>query len=372
VPSFGGSLLLLAATAFAAPPDASAPAAADSARPAPELPSVRPTAWVRPGFSWIADDPANPTAQDGFTIEARVGVDASLPRIPVSAHVEIALLPEPAATDAFVDASPHDWVTVRFGQMKVPFSLNRMASDTRRQLPRDPMFLREADISREIGLDASVRVPIAGQDRVVAWSGLYNGEGANRIQNVNQRFQLVERVLVTPFGARGRVFEGTGRELYLGIGGGWMYDFAGDGLAAEETNTFAVDLQFAWDVLSLQAEALDQEIVHANATVADYHVQGFYAQIGSFIPAPWVRDHLEIVGRLEMSDPNTAFGSADGESLAELQGTRRIQGGLNLYLRKNPANYHDIKLSAAYEHVDPLEGADSADDSFTVTALARF
>jgi hypothetical protein len=65
------------------------------------LPTVRPSAWVRPGFTWIADDPTNPTAQDGFTIEARIGVDAALQQLQVKARVELGLLPEPAVTDAY-------------------------------------------------------------------------------------------------------------------------------------------------------------------------------------------------------------------------------------------------------------------------------
>ncbi len=344
---------------------------ATEATPA-DLAKVQPYVWVRPGFSWIADDPANPTAQDGFTAEARVGLDAELARLPISARAELALLPEPVLTDASVTVAPTRWLFVRLGQMKVPFSLNRIAADTRRQLSTTPTFLAEASITREIGADVTVRVPIAKADRILISSGVYNGEGPNRIQNVNQRFQLVERVLVTPFGARSGAFEGTNREPYLGVGGGWMYDYAGEELGAQEINTFGAEIQFAWDVFSLQGEVLDQAIVHANTTVADYHVQGFYAQIGCFIPAPWVRDHLEVVGRFDMSDPNTAFGAAEGEGQPDLQATRRISAGLNYYVRKDPSRFHDIKLQAAFEHVDPLEGEDADDDSFTLTALARF
>jgi hypothetical protein len=344
------------------------------------LPTVRPSAWVRPGFSWIADDPTNPTAQDGFTVEARIGVDAALQQFPVKARIQLGLLPEPAVTDAYVQASPHPWVDVRLGQMKVPFSLHRLASDTRRQLPQGVGFLAEAGIGREIGADVALAVPIAGQTRVVLTSGVYNGEGANRIQNVNQRYRLAQRVLVTPLGARKGVFEGTHRALpegavYLGVGGGWLYDYAGNGLTAEESNTFGVELQAAWDVLSLQAEAVDQELVHANASVADYHVKGAYGQLGCFVPAPWVRDHVELVGRFEVGEPNTAFGAADGEQQPDLQAKQTIIGGVNLYVRgaaDAADRYQDLKVQAAYAHVTPLEGADAADDSLTVTATARF
>lgn len=376
-----GRVLFALATAFASvpagvptgtlPPPADAGPTAQIGPAAAALAAVRPFVWVRPGWTWIADAPENPTAQDGFTAEARLGVDAAVPTLPVSVKLEVSLLPEPTLTDANVTATPLPWLDLRFGQMKVPFSVGRIASDTRRLLPRGPTFLAEADITREIGADVTVRVPIAGADRVALQSGVYNGEGPNRLQNVNQRYQLVERVLVTPFGARRSVFEGTDRALYVGVGGGWMYDFSGDGAGASETNTYAAEIQAAYDVLSVQAEILDQDIVHANASVADYRVRGFYVQAASFVPAPWARDHVEIVGRVELAEPNTAFGAGDGEAQADLQSTRRVTGGLNVYVRKDPARFHDLKLQAAYEHVDPLEGADRDDDTFTVTLLAR-
>ncbi|MES2638451.1 MAG: porin [Myxococcota bacterium] len=367
-------MLLLATAAFAADPPAAPPPSA----PAPTLPAVavRPFAWVRPAFTWIADDPQRPAAQDGFTAEARIGVEASLAELPVSAKVELALLPEPQLTDAFLSVAPLSFVTVNLGQMKVPFSLHRLASDTRRQLPHGVGFLAEAGIGREIGADVVIDLPIAGKTRAVLTSGVYNGEGANRIQNVNQRFLYAQRVLLTPLGARRSPSEGVGggtdRAVYVGIGGGWLYDYEGDGLTAAESNTFGLELQLAWNVLSFQAEAVDQQIVHANAAVADYRVQGAYGQLGCFVPAPWVRDHVELVGRVEAAEPNTTFGAAEGEAQPDLQATQTLTGGINVYVRAAPERLHDLKLQVAYAHVTPLEGADLNDDSFTVSATARF
>lgn len=361
-PGLEEPVLLLATSAFATD--------------APLAPTVRPFAWVRPGFTWIADDPRNPTAQDGFTAEARIGVEAALPELPVSAKVELALLPEPQLTDAFLSVAPLSFLSVNLGQMKVPFSLHRLASDTRRQLPQAVGFLAEAGIGREIGASVVLDVPIAGKTRATVTSGVYNGEGANRLQNVNQRFLYAQRVLVTPLGARRGPSEGVGeaasRTPYVGVGGGWLYDYEGDGLTAAESNTFGVELQLAWNVLSFQAEAVDQDIVHANVAVADYHVSGAYGQLGCFVPAPWLRDHVELVGRFEAAEPNTAFGAAEGEAQPDLQAVQTITGGVNLYVRAAPEHLHDTKLSVAYAHVTPLEGADMADDSFTISATARF
>jgi hypothetical protein len=344
-----------------------------AAAPAPvDLPTVQPFAWVRPGFTWIADDPAIPTGQDGFMAEARIGVLAVMPHLPVSAKIELELLPEPQLTDAVVTVAPTSWASVRLGQLKVPFSVHTQTSDTRRQLPPEIQFLKDAKITRQIGAAVDLALPIGGRTRATYTSGVFNGEGPNRIQNVNQRYQFAQRLLITPFGTRDAPFEGTSRALYVGVGGGWLYDYAGESDTAVESNTYGVELQAAWNVLSVQAEAVQQDLVHANAAVTDYSVRGCYGQLGAFVPAPWVEDHLELVGRFELDEPNTAFGADAGEALPAFQATRRIVGGVNVYVRKAPERFHDLKVQLAYANVVALEGEDLADDSFTVNGTARF
>lgn len=343
----------------------------------PALPQVEiaPHAWARPGFTWIADDPSSPTTQDGFTLEARAGLDVAMPvaqDVRLGTKIELALLPEPVLTDALITLEYKNLATVRLGQMKVPFSVHRMASDTRRVLV--PNVRTFDSITREIGADATVFVPIAGKSRASVSSGVYNGEGANRIQNVNQRFQLVERGLITPFGPRSSVFEGANQqELYVGLGGGWMYDFAGDGEGASETNTFGLDLQVAWNGVSLQAEAMDHEVVNANVSVADYHIQGAYAQLASFIPWKPVAGRVELAARYEIVDPNTAFGDTAEDSLPDFQATQRITGGINVYVfNDGTARYHDLKVQTAYTHIEALEGTELPDDLFSANVTARF
>lgn len=343
----------------------------------PIIPQVTlsPHVWARPGFSWIEDDASSPTTQDGFTLEARTGLDASIPvrqDLKMGAKVELALLPEPVLTDALITVEYKDLATVRLGQMKIPFSVHRMASDTRRVLV--PNVRTFDSITREIGADATLFLPIAGKSRASFASGIYNGEGANRIQNVNQRFQLAERGLITPFGPRSSVFEGANQqELYVGLGGGWLYDFAGDGEGASETNTFGADLQVAWNGVSLQAEVMDHEVVNANVSVADYHIRGAYGQLASFIPWAPIAGHVELAVRYEATDPNTSFGDTAEDSLPEFQATQRITGGVNVYLfNDGSTRYHDLKLQTAYTHIEALEGTELPDDVFSANVTARF
>jgi hypothetical protein len=344
--------------------------AAPLARADDDAPVLRPGAWIRTGVQWIADDDRVPTDQDGFTAEARLSLDATHPTLPISGRVELALLPDVQLTDAYLSATPAPWLTVRLGQMKQPFSIDQLASDTRRLLPDAPLIVAAAGVRREIGAAVDVAIPWQHATRAVWTTGLFNGEGPNRLQNVNTRFMLVERGLITPFGPRRFPFEGTGRDLYVGAGGGWVYDYDGDEQTAEESNTFGAELQLAWGIASLQGEYIDEEIVHANPTVEDYHVTGGYAEIASFVPVRWARDHVEIAARFEQSDPDTAFGAAEGEE--QYAALRVLTGGVNLYARRAPDRFHDVKLQLAYTHPQATEGTDLSDDSFRAVAQARF
>lgn len=340
--------------------------------PASDAPVVDPFGWVRPGGAWIQDDDAVQEDQDGFTVQARAGVEARMGDAPVSARVEVELLPSPTLKDAFVAWAPASWLELRAGQFRVPFSVQQLASTTRRQLPDDARAIGAVEIGREIGAQATLGVPIAGRQRLVLTSGVFNGEGANRIQNVNERVMFAQRATIAPFGARPSPFEGPGdNELYVGLGGGWVYDYAGDGETAEETNLLGADLQIAFSVLSLQAEWMDLEVVHANATVADYRARGGYVQAGCFVPIVWASDHVELVGRWETVEPNTAFGADAATSLEAFQAVDAIAVGANLYAWTGLRS-HDLKLQAAWSHPTAREGEERADDRVAVSGMARF
>lgn len=333
---------------------------------------LRPFGWLRPGGAWIADSDAVASDQDGFTLQARGGVDVQLPDLPVRARLEVDLLPEPTLKDAWVAVTPASWLALRAGQLKVPFSVSQLTSETRLQLPTPPRLVAASGAERDIGVEANVAVPMGGKTRLMLTSGAFNGEGANRLQNVNQRLRYVQRALITPLGARDSVFEGPGDAPYVGLGGGWIYDLDGDGDTAVETNVYGAELQASWWLWSVQAEAMMGDVFHANATVADYDVAGLAVMGSSFVPLGWARDHVELVGRWERVEPNTAFGAAEGEALPQWQAADVITAGLNVYARADATRRHDVKLQAAWTHPREREGAAIDDDAVTVVGTARF
>ncbi|GDX82887.1 hypothetical protein LBMAG42_46980 [Deltaproteobacteria bacterium] len=328
--------------------------------------AVTPYGFVRPGFAWRQDDPSLATDTDGFYVAARMGLEAGSEAYRVRARIEVELQPEPSLTDAFVNISPSQVLSLNLGQLKVPYSIEYLAAETRRQLPNNASAVDQGSFGRDIGALLEVRLPVAQKVRATLSGGAFNGEGRNRVENVNDKLLYAARLNITPLGGRERPYEGTGRDVFLGVGGGYVYNFTGEGQSAVEVNAFAAEVQFAVSVFSIQGEFLDKEVVHGDTTVDDFHTTGAYGQIGSFIPAPFVRDHLEIVLRGGWSDPNTAYDTAGfQEELA-------LEGGINLYVPEAPKWMHDTKLQLAYRHTIQLEGAVLDDDRFDVVGAVRF
>ncbi len=328
---------------------------------------VTPYAWIRPSFAWRQDDEALVSDTDGFSVAARAGLEGAADRIGLRGRVEVELQPEPVLKDAFVNWTPHAVVSVNTGQMKVPFSVQQLASDTRRQFPLDAPLVDAMEIGRDMGVSAEGRLLLAKKPRLSVTTGVFNGEGANRLENVNDRFMFAQRVVVAPLGMRERPMEGTGREPYFHLGGGWVYNYTGADATAEESNTLQAEVQFAFRWVSIQGEFADREVEHGSVEVADYHATAAYGQLGCFIPVKWAEDHIEVVGRGAWTEPNDAL--AEGpEELATLA----VDAGLNVYVPRTPKWMHDVKLGAAFRHNVQLEGTELDDDRLDVSFTVRF
>lgn len=343
-------------------------ASASAHAEAPARPfSVVPYGFLRPGFTWRQDDPALLTDTDGFSALARFGVEAAAEPIQLRARLEIDLQPEPVLQDAFVNWSPHPVFSLNVGQLKVPFSISHLASDTRRQLPTENAVTHVAGIGRDMGVSAEGRLPIAQKPRASFTTAVMNGEGKNRLENVNDQFLFAQRLVITPFGSRERPAEGRSPTPYLGFGGGWIYNLTGADESATESNTLAAELQFAVGVLSLQGEFVDVEVIHASPDVADYRSMGAYGQFGVFIPAPWVDKHLELVGRAGFAEPHDGL-----QSNVDEVATIDLDAGLNLYIPETPQFMQDVKIQVAYRHSIQDESDEIDDDRLDVVGTVRF
>ena len=335
--------------------------------------TVTPYGFIIPGFSYIQDDPEALTAQDGFTLAARLGLESRLqvgktPGV-IAARIEVDLTPAPLLKDAVLSYRLASFIRIDAGQFKVPYGLGYLAADTRRLLPATPLIYNDMT-ARDMGLMVTASLPIQKKTWASAQLAVFNGEGANRIQNVNQKLLYAVRGTFTPFGARDRIFEGPDGATYLGIGGGWMYNLLGAEESAEEINQYQGELQFSWNVLSLQGEYLFGEHAFTNGSVQDYRQIGWYGTLGCVIPAPWVREHIQLVGRYAQAEPDDAV---EGDFAGQVApNSEEITGGLNLYWVGPPRPFHDMKLQLAYSTFRELEGSKFMNDRFTAAATVRF
>ncbi len=345
-------MFLYAAAALAAPPV-----------------DLRPWAYVKTGFGWIADSEEVITDQDGLLLYGELGMDAGFEPARLGARVSLSLVPDVQLKDAVLSWQPVPALRLDAGQHKVPMGVGYLASDGRRLLPRPSLAAAEVS-STDLGVGATGSLLLQGKSRAQISSGLYNGEGPNRIQNVNRGFLTAQRVLVTPFGARVRPFEGTDGGLYLGVGGGWVWNVIGEGTTAEEYNHYAGEVQFAWNVLSVQGEAFLGDHRFANSDIEDYTFLAGYGQVGLFVPVGWAASHVEMVGRGGYDDPNQTVDGAVGGQIAPA--TIEVTGGVNVYALDDVDRFHDFKVQLAYTNFREVEGDEVPNDTFVALVVARF
>jgi hypothetical protein len=287
--------------------------------------------------------------------------------VPVRARVEVELMPTLSLQDAFVAWQPAPAVALFAGQFKVPYSVQSLAAETRRQLPHDAAIVAQAGFDRDLGAMAALRLPIGGRVRATLDAALMNGEGRSQLGELGTGLLFAVRGAVAPLGARDRPQEGTLREPYLGLGGGWVLR-TGAGADGETTeNAVGLDVQVAAGPLSFQAEYLDRAEDTAGGPKPEASARGLYGQLGSFIPAPWVQQHLEVVLRGGWSAPKLpADGSEDPAAAITLE------GGVNLYAPEAPAMLHDVKVQLGFAHTLPAAGRGRPGNRLDLAGTVRF
>jgi hypothetical protein len=155
---------------------------------------------------------------------ARVGLVGHLGRIAgyqVSAAVSNG---SPELFTAFAEITPFRFLSLRAGQMRVPFSRESMTTEEFLTFPERPLATRELAYLRDIGVSARAH---GFQDRLELLLGAYNGSGPNR-GNDNLDPMLLVRVAAVPLGQPWQPAEGDPgktRELSLAVGGTATIDY---------------------------------------------------------------------------------------------------------------------------------------------------
>ena len=325
-----------------------------AARAADPTFEVRPTGWVSPQYTWESKR-SEPTS--AFALQARLGAGASSNTLRVRARIEAELLPTPSLQDAFAVWQPSPATALFAGQFKVPYSLQALSVETRRQFSTRAEAVAATTFDRDLGVMAGLRLPVGGRVRATLDVAAMNGEGANQVGNPGEGLLFAVRGTVAPLGVRERPQEGSLREPFVAVGGGWV--------SLAEENAVGVDVQVAAGPFSIQAEYLDR--ARSRAGEPEWSARGAYGQLGSFIPAPWVREHLEVVLRGGWSAPHLLV---EGGPDAEARIT--VEAGVNLYAQASPSALHDVKVQVGFRHTLPASGTGHEEDRLDVATVARF
>jgi len=276
--------------------------------------------------------------------------------------------------DAYALVPIRRWLQLQIGQFRVPFSRQELVSGSRLQFIDTALWSAGANLggyrhipSFDMGLMAWGWV--GPRDLFEYYVGVFNGEGPNQPSNLDGFFLGAARVVLNPLG-RPRNFQesavGLPRAPSVSIGLNGTLQKRQIGVVMRPSGpipnridliALGADVSFTGWGASFYGEvyARDQE---ETDTMAAPNTQsfGWLAQAGYFIPAPYVRDHLEVVARVQSFNPSDCFtrtvGSTCGirepasptrEVYRDFMHTLAITFGANWYQLG-----HGLKVQAAY------------------------
>jgi len=320
-----------------------------------------------------------------------------------SFKLELRTIPNVELLEMQVSFEPLEWLRIDVGRYKVQFSRQDLTSESRLQFDRSD-FSR-AMPGRQLGMSATATFgPSAVDDLIMVSAGLFNGESDSDrapVNNIDEAFLVAGRLEVAPFG-RPRYAEGDLRSAEdrrtpsLVVGAGAAYSERSPENDNFRQQSMGADVMFMVHGISVYAEGFRYDRDYRDDLLnADKFGQGAVAQVGVFVPAPYLREHLEVAGRVQAWDPDVArdpdrdeelVAQSAGSGAANPSGTQgrvAYSGGLNWYFFG-----HDLKLQLNYtRRVETEDYARSAtsepgvvgsvtkqidDDSFLAQLTMRF
>lgn len=369
------ALIALTLLCFAAPADAIDVYESDDGQTAFSF-----TGYAQPYVRWVENpcsynatgECTRSTVPDGFGLtRGRVGFEG---RHGLSDFkVELRTIPNVELLELRLRFDVVDGFRVTAGRFRVPFSRQELVSESRLQLIDRAAHIK-ATPGRQLGLAVSLSTDLFGsttlpEDLVHLDLGVFNGESAKErapVNNIDENFLYAARLTINPLGpiddAEGdlRPVEERYRPL-VSLGTNATWERRGPGNGDYIQRNIGADATFHWHGLSLYAEYFTYaRNFEDDVSNPDYTGRGFNTQLGLFVPAPYLREHLEVVGRVQQWDPTIAVSSdrddellspiagsgparGDADTASSTQAHRDFVAGINWYFRG-----HDLKLQANY------------------------
>ncbi len=235
--------------------------------------------------------------------------------------LEVEALKSPAVIDAQIDWTPAAAAGLRFGQFKVPFSLENLTSTPDLDLIHLSQAVARLAPGQDIGSSGrDIGAVATGKASIFEYFlGGFNGAGINKADNNGQK-DVAARLVVRPVAGLS-----LGASLYDG-----RYS-ATAGAAPVTRDRTGLEAAWVTPAVSLRAEII-------RARDADIRKQGWYAQAGCFL----VAKKIQAVVRYDSLDINRAAASDRVDVAA---------AGLNWIILGR------TKLQINYEHTRNESGA---------------
>lgn len=346
--------------------------------------------FLQPRFRFTPpDEDVGTQGELGFSLQrVRIIIDSDLMApshqrfgFSIRQRFQFELIPEPSLLDANLDIGFGTEFRLKVGQFKSPLHRAVLVSDAN-NLFADRNQMTRWFTDREMGL------MFHGYwgERFITWqAGVFNGEGANRLSNINTKFMYGGRVTFSPLGSPGDAWEilkdwkPEGRETYVPVFTlGYAFNHNTDGPPGQEEVIIRhnVEFFFHWRFLTAMAEFHHAEIYWEQPDIEDYRQMGGYGQFGAFLyGVPWAQDHLALMFRVEQGDrfipydENIVVQSAVDPG----QASRRYSMGIGLFAGEPMfKKVQDFRVIASYTIKQELEGMPLRNNEVNVTASLRF
>jgi hypothetical protein len=213
---------------------------------------------------------------------------------------------------------------------------------------------------RDLGARATLALPGVPQVRVIG--GVFDGEGKNQVENIDEHFFFTGRIELSPFGRDETLAESAFGKDYVTLGASYGHNTIEAGDKDETIGYYEADLAGSWHGLSGMAEYFEAHHSYAFTHGGDpatlppaFHGKGWVAQAAYLVPVelpPLKKSRFEVAFRAEEIDRNdTVPVSTIGDPN---QSVRELTLAVSYYLRG-----HSLKAQLAASHFQEIEDKDS-------------
>ncbi len=256
-----------------------------------------------------------------------------------------------------------DLIALDVGQLKTPFSLAELQSESKLQFPIASQ-IRKLSFGRDLGVKLRSDFNPVGDLWLHLSAMMANGDGGFRQRrNLDNAFSYSGRLEIAPLGRMQLSepdLEDSKPQLTIGASAGHNEKLGND-LGVEDVGSGETrvegDARFWWKGLSVRGEYL-HGFRDDNGENVGYQRYGGAAQLGYVLPFHYLLPptaylpRFELVARFEQVDINDSLDGTEGEDYVVDNTTlRNLQFGANVYFAKHAAKVHFL-----YQLTDLLEG----------------